>query len=59
MQEFIEGKMDGKKERVKPHIMLLVDIKANETYEKINRIAIEKECWRTWMSKTDLRTEHR
>ena len=48
VKEVIEviGRMEGKRERGKPRIMMLDDIKADETYEKIKRRAMDRECWR-------------
>ena len=40
----IEGRMEGKRGRGKPRIMMLDDIKADETYEKIKRRAMDREC---------------
>ena len=28
---------------------MLDDIKADETYEEIKRLAMDRECWRNWM----------
>ena len=52
MKEVIEGRMECKKGRGKPRIMMLDDIKADETYEKIKRQAMVRECWRQWMPRT-------
>ena len=52
VKEVIEGRMEGKRGRGKPHIMMLDDIKADETYEKIKRRAMFRECWRNWMPRT-------
>ena len=38
-----------KRGRAKPRIMLLDDIKAYVTYEKIKRRAMDIECWRNSM----------
>ena len=46
VKEVIEGRMEGKRGRGKPRIMMLDDIKADETYEKIKRRAMDRECWR-------------
>ena len=37
VKEVIEGRIEGKRGRGKPRIMMLNDIKADETYEKIKR----------------------
>ena len=34
------------------------DIKADETYEKIKRRAMDRECWRNWMPRTCFQAEH-
>ena len=39
-------------------IMMLDDIKADETYEKIKRRAMDRECWRNWMPRTCFQAEH-
>ena len=48
VKEVIEGLMEGVRARGKPRIMMLYDIKADETYEKIKRRAMNKECWRNF-----------
>ena len=52
VKEFIEGRMEGKRGRKKPRIMIIADFKANESYENIKRRAIDRECWRNWMPRT-------
>ena len=42
-KEVTEGRMEGKRERGKPCIMLLNDIKTNETYKMIKRRALDRE----------------
>ena len=54
----IEGWMEGKRGRGKPRIMMIYDIKADETNEKIKRRAIYRECWRIWMPRTCFQAEH-
>ena len=44
MKEVIEGRMEGKKGREKPRIIMLDEIKAGESYEKIKRRAMDTEC---------------
>ena len=39
--------MEGKRERGKPRIIMLDDIKAAQTDEKIMRRAMDRECLRT------------
>ena len=34
------------------------DIKADETYEKIKRRAMDRECWRNWMPRICFQAEH-
>ena len=46
VKEVIEERLEVKKGRGKPRIMMLDDIKADEIYEKIKRRAIDRECWR-------------
>ena len=46
MKEVIERRMEGMRGRGKPRIMTLDDIVAHETYEKIKRGAMDRECWR-------------
>ena len=58
VKEVIEGRMEGKRGRGKPRIMMLDDIKADETYEKIKRRAMDRECWRNWMPRTCFQAEH-
>ena len=58
VKEVIEGRMEGKRGRGKPSIMMLDDIKADETYEKIKRRAMDRECWRNWMPRTCFQAEH-
>ena len=38
--------------------MMLDDIKADETHEKIKREAMDRECWRNWMPRTCFLAEH-
>ena len=52
VKEVIEGRMEGKREKGKPRIMILDDIKADETYEKIKRRAMDREFWRNQMFRT-------
>ena len=42
-KEVIEGLMEGKRERGKPLVMILDDIKANKSYEKIKLRATGRE----------------
>ena len=58
VKEVIEGRTEEKRRRGKPCIMMLDDIKADESYEKIKRRAIDIECWRNWMPRTCLQAEH-
>jgi hypothetical protein len=53
-----ERQMEGKKGRGNPRIMMLDDIKADESYEKIKCRAMERECWRKWMPRTCFQAEH-
>ena len=46
VKEVIEGRMEGKRGRGKPRIMMLDDIKAGKLYVKIKRRAMDRECWR-------------
>ena len=50
--------MEGKRGRGKPRNMMLDEIKADETYEKIKRRAIDRKCWRNWMPSTCFQAEH-
>ena len=43
VKEVIEGRMEGKRGRGKPRIMMLDHIKADETYEMIKRRAMDRE----------------
>ena len=43
VKEVIEGRLEGKRERGKQRIMMLDDIKADETYEKTKRRAMDRE----------------
>ena len=43
VKEVIEGRMERKRERGKQSIMMLDDIKADESYEKIERRAMNRE----------------
>ena len=58
MKEIIEERMEGKRGRGKPRIMMLDDIKADETYENIKPRAMGRECWRNWMPRTFFQAEH-
>ena len=40
--------MEGKRGRGKPSIILLDDIKTNDTHEMIKRRALNRENWRNW-----------
>ena len=57
-EHHIERRMEGKRGRGKPRIMMLDDIKADETYEKIMRRAMDRECWRNWMPRNCFQAEH-
>ena len=50
--------MEGKRERGKPHIMMLDDIKADETYKKIGHRAMAREYLRNLMPRTCFQAEH-
>ena len=52
VKELIEGRMEGKRGAGKPRIMILDDIKANQTYEKIKHRAIDRDRGRNWMPGT-------
>ena len=56
VKEVIEGQIEGK--RRKPCIMMLDDIVAHDTYEKIKRRAMDLECWRNWMPITCFQAKH-
>ena len=43
VKEVIKVRMDRKRGKVKPRIMMLEDIKADVTYEKIKRRAMDRE----------------
>ena len=58
VKEVIEGRMEGKRRRGKPLIMMLEDIKVDETYEKIKRLAMDRDCWKKWMPRTCFQAEH-
>ena len=58
VKEVIEGRLEGKRGRGKSRIMMLDDIKADETYEKIKRRAMDRECWRNWMPRSCFQAEH-
>ena len=47
VKEVIEERMEGKRGRGKPCIMMLDDIKADQTYEKVKRRAMDKEFGET------------
>ena len=49
MKELIEGLMEIKR---KKGIMILDDILAHETHEKIKCRAMDRECWRNSISRT-------
>ena len=46
VKNVIKGRIEVKKESERPRILLLDDIKANETYEKIKRKAMDRKYWR-------------
>ena len=50
-----QGRIERK--RGKPRIMMLDGIKAEETYDKIKRRAMDRECWRNWMPRTCFQAE--
>ena len=50
--------MEGKRGIGKPNIMMLDGIKTDETYQKIKRRAIDRECWINWMPRTCFQAEH-
>ena len=59
MREVIEERMEGKRGgKGKPLIMMLDDIKADETHKKIKRRAMNREFWRNWMPRTCFQAEH-
>ena len=45
-------KMEGKRGRGKPRISMLDDIKADESYEKIKRLPMDREYWGNLMPRT-------
>ena len=58
VREVIEGRMGGKRGIGNPHIMMLDDIKVDETNEKIKRRAMDRACCRNWMPRTFFQAEH-
>ena len=58
VKEVTEGRMGGKRGRGKPRIMVLDDIKADETSKKIKRRAMERECLGNWMPRTCFQAEN-
>ena len=58
VKEVIEGRMEGKRGRGKQRNMMIDNIKADETYEKIKRQAIDRGCWINWMPRTCFQAEH-
>ena len=58
VKEVIEGRMEGKRGRGKSRIMLLNDIKTNETYEMTKRRALDRDSWRNCVPRTCFRAEH-
>ena len=50
--------MKGKRGRGKLRMMMLDDIRADGTYEKIERRAMDRERWRNFISRTCFQTEH-
>ena len=58
VKEVIEGQVEGKRGRGKPLIMMIDDIKADETYEKIKLRIMDRERWRNWMPRTCFQAEH-
>ena len=58
VKEFIEGRVDVKRGRGKLRIMMLGDIKTDESCEKIKRRAMDRECWSNWMPRTYFQAEH-
>ena len=52
VEEVIERRIEEKRGRGKPRTIMLDDIKADETYEKIQRRALDRECWGNWMPRT-------
>ena len=49
---------EGKRGRGKLRILMIDDIKADESYEKIKRRAMDRECWRNWIPITCFQAEH-
>ena len=49
MKEAIKGRMEGKIEIGKPGLLMLDDVKSNQTYENIKHQAIDKEFLRIWI----------
>ena len=45
VKEAFEGRMKGMRGRRKPCVMMLDDMKADESYEKIKHRTMDIECW--------------
>ena len=51
-KEVMEGRIEGKRGRGQPRIMMLDNIIAHEACEKIKRITMGREYWRNSMPRT-------
>ena len=58
MKVVIEGRMEGKRPRGRKRKGMLDELLEEQPYEKLKRMAEDREYWRRWMPRTCLLAEH-
>ena len=58
LKEVIEGRMDGKRPRGRKRKGMLDCLIGDETYQKIKRMAQDRELWRCWLPRTCRQAEN-
>src|SRR6201996_1944477 len=59
VKDVLEGRLEGRGGRGRPRIMLLDDIKGEDSYASLKRRAMDRESWRSFIPRTCPRAEHR
>ena len=59
VKDVLEGRLEGRRGRGRPRIMLLDDIKGEDSYASLKRRAMDRESWKSFIPRTCPRAEHR